>query len=460
MKITYLLALLLPASSTLLPMEATKRHHIDYQEKFKEAIENNDIKRAEELFPNIEVDYAYGDKKQTAVHITAANGDNKALHFLITHQATVNTKDTDGRIPLHYAAAKGHTTTVNILLAFNAAKAQDKDSATPLPFGINEHTKAEKILLNHKVNIEARDLYGRTPLHYAAANGCTTTVKLLLAYNANIKAQDEDDATPLHLAINGHTKIVKLLLYHEANIEATDMLGRTPLHYATANGCTDVVQILLDSSAELGTHTYNSETALHTAAANGYPKIIKLLIDYGAPFELKTNNNKTCLYYAALNGHTETCKTLLSYLYKSYTSEHNITKIRERLTTALLCFKRIEDPSTLARTIPKDVQREIILSIQELRDDAAHLLIHELQHGNSIESTSLLNDTRVKEVASRFILAASKELLTATYEQLKDRHALEHFFSPDKQEEQILPCIKAGITTKIKTLRPKAAPIS
>ena len=64
-------------------------------------------------------------------------------------------------------------------------------------------------------------LFGDTALNWAAYKGHTEMVKILLEANADIHAQDKHYTTPLHdAAQSGHTEIVKILLDAGANINA------------------------------------------------------------------------------------------------------------------------------------------------------------------------------------------------------------------------------------------------
>ncbi len=66
-------------------------------------------------------------------------------------------------------------------------------------------------------DINGRDSLGRTPLHYAVANGDVPLVELLLANGAEPNAGDVTGVMPLHGAVlmkNG--QIVRLLIQHGA----------------------------------------------------------------------------------------------------------------------------------------------------------------------------------------------------------------------------------------------------
>jgi ankyrin repeat protein len=76
------------------------------------------------------------------------------------------------------------------------------------------HEVIVKLLLaTGQVNTDSKDLYGRTPLLWAARNGHEAIVKLLLATGqVNADSKDKDGKTPLSWAAeNGHEAVAKLL---------------------------------------------------------------------------------------------------------------------------------------------------------------------------------------------------------------------------------------------------------
>lgn len=58
-----------------------------------------------------------------------------------------------------------------------------------------------KILLSHGANVSSKDKLGRTPLHYAATNGCFQLVQLLLDNGAEIDSKYEVHSLPRSLEI-------------------------------------------------------------------------------------------------------------------------------------------------------------------------------------------------------------------------------------------------------------------
>ncbi|KAM5464207.1 hypothetical protein MauCBS54593_007026 [Microsporum audouinii] len=100
--------------------------------------------------------------------------------------------------------------------------------------------------------ISRRDTYGRTPLFWAAARGHRDMVELLLDHGAKINAKDGNKLTALHVAITGtHKEVVSLLLERTAPIEEKGSYGDTPLVRAIQAGSKDLVQLLLEHGAQV-----------------------------------------------------------------------------------------------------------------------------------------------------------------------------------------------------------------
>ena len=84
-------------------------------------------------------------------------------------------------------------------------------------------------------DVNAKDIVGKTPLHWAAGNEGRQVAELLIANGADVNAQSEM-GTPLHFAAAfGHKEIVELLIAKDAGVNAKSDDGgwaETPLDYA------------------------------------------------------------------------------------------------------------------------------------------------------------------------------------------------------------------------------------
>ena len=114
--------------------------------------------------------------------------------------------------------------------------------------------------LARNVQINDKDLHGRSALHYVVGGCHTEIVKLLLKLGACVNSIDRYCITPLHMASRKNDpEIVKLLLKSgaNANIAAYTLLtenadeGYTPLHYAVESGSLVVTKLLLKYNADV-----------------------------------------------------------------------------------------------------------------------------------------------------------------------------------------------------------------
>jgi len=97
------------------------------------------------------------------------------------------------------------------------------------------------------------DEYGRTPLHYAAAEGDAARVQDLLRAGANPNAQDDNSWSPLHFAAQAvSTAAVAALIEAGADVDALDRFGNTPLFRAVFCSKDEggVIQLLRASGAD------------------------------------------------------------------------------------------------------------------------------------------------------------------------------------------------------------------
>ena len=86
-------------------------------------------------------------------------------------------------------------------------------------------------------DLNARDMWGETPLHYAAMEGYTDSVNVLLEAGADVNAREGFIGnTPLHNAAScGHEEISKTLIRAGADVNAKNKYGETPYDYLKNN---------------------------------------------------------------------------------------------------------------------------------------------------------------------------------------------------------------------------------
>lgn len=98
---------------------------------------------------------------------------------------------------IHGCAQSGDITGLQKLLRDDPSLVNERNpvmAQTPLHVSAGyNRSDIVKFLLNwqgpEKVEMEAKNMYGETPLHMAAKNGCTDAARLLLAHGAFIEAK-------------------------------------------------------------------------------------------------------------------------------------------------------------------------------------------------------------------------------------------------------------------------------
>nr|XP_027193250.1 uncharacterized protein LOC101491107 isoform X3 [Cicer arietinum] len=137
--------------------------------------------------------------KPATIHGCALSGDLIGLQKLLRDNPSLlnDTNPVMANTPLHVSAGNNRVEIVKFLLEWQGPE---------------------------KVEIEAKNMYGETPLHMAAKNGCSEAAELLLAHGASVEARanndcsakDNEGMTPLnHLTQGpGNEKLRELLNWH------------------------------------------------------------------------------------------------------------------------------------------------------------------------------------------------------------------------------------------------------
>ncbi|XP_031631906.1 ankyrin repeat domain-containing protein 27-like [Contarinia nasturtii] len=152
------------------------------------------------------------------IHVAAMHGLPKMLNSLLALGVNLHIKDENNWSALHYAAGRGHQNTLLLLL----------------------HAGAEINALTNDKN---------TPLHLCALNGHSNCVKALLYYSDHMKvridrnAQNKFGDTPLHLASKwGFTEIIDTLLEYGVKTDIPNRMGHTALELAHNSQIATVLQ--------------------------------------------------------------------------------------------------------------------------------------------------------------------------------------------------------------------------
>lgn len=187
--------------------------------------------------------------------------------------------------------------------------------------------------------LQSRDSYGRLPLHYAAQYGfvviCQVVIKHMQDWGQfdvsqgidSVYWQDADGNAPLHLSVmGGHPLTTKALL------EAENWLGTSEekltsrktitqsgaaLALATRSNFVEIVKLLVEAGVDVNYQDEVGESALHMAARYGYDECAKVLLEGS-----KTNKTEvdlvektfawTPLFIACVDNHLSMVEILIA----------------------------------------------------------------------------------------------------------------------------------------------------
>jgi ankyrin repeat protein len=167
------------------------------------AMHNNHLETVDTLLKKSGPDVSTSDGLYIPLHVAALEGSTQMVKLLLSSGVDATEKDLAGRTGLSWAAERGHTSVVDLLL------------------------ETDYLHLTFVDNCQ------RTPLHYACAGGHLEIVSMILSRSPEaslmIDGRDYWGSTPLSIAARqGHAEVVNILLDTKlVDINSSDDLGRT-----------------------------------------------------------------------------------------------------------------------------------------------------------------------------------------------------------------------------------------
>ncbi|KAH0524103.1 hypothetical protein TsFJ059_009013 [Trichoderma semiorbis] len=180
------------------------------------------------------------------------------------------------------------------------------------PAGSEQFLQKMRRWIEQGVDINARDIRGWTPLHYAcccAGKASTQVVQLLLEKGASVDVQGREGTAPIHCAARaGHLEMVEMLLEFGANIDIADGYGNTALHEAVPNKSDDIFETLCKRGCQKRRNKHG-RAAFHIAAMRG--GLSSAIRHLGDSANSRDSQKKTPLYLAVEFGHKDFVQQLL-----------------------------------------------------------------------------------------------------------------------------------------------------
>ncbi len=238
-----------------------------------------------------------------------------------------------GLPPIHEAAQKGYTRVVRFLIK--------------------------------KVDVNSRDRFGKTALHYAAQNGDVELMKELLQVKGiETNAMEPYHATPLHLAAEkGFLKIAQSLVKAGADVNQSSALNAPTISSSGAMNRRFLAQLRsgLPLNRDAKSHSFigknqhyaalltEGNTPLHFSSKNGFIELTELLLANGADVNAINRCGLTPLLYLLAHSNIEPQKQIeFAKLLLRHGADPNIlgcvqhpgNRISGRLDKESLYFKK------------------------------------------------------------------------------------------------------------------------
>ncbi|CAN4123413.1 unnamed protein product [Withania somnifera] len=268
-------------------------------------------------------DVKWASKGWTALHIAVANDRREEIERLVRVNGGcrwLDSRDKEGRTPLHLAASKGLLESAKALIGAGAqVDTRSKDGRTALfRAAANGDCQMVKMLVEVGADPTVTELHlGRSALDIARAKGHGVVVKILergeavlhaarcgdlqlletlLEKGATTHFHDQYGLTALHMAaIKGNKDALMIVAEFRADLESQDGEGHTPLHMAVEGGCAQTVEVLLNRGANVNARNKKGATPLSISIFLGYEEITQLLVDEGAVLSVIPSNQSSLL---------------------------------------------------------------------------------------------------------------------------------------------------------------------
>lgn len=283
----------------------------------------------------------------TPVHLAASTSDYRNIVELFIElgsnlECDVNT----GWTVLHHACAKGWSGIVYTLLQGRFEidlNRRTSDGYTPLLLAAKSfHEDIVHRLIESGAEIKVCDAHGNTLLHYFCQIGWLELLKLLVNNECDLNAKNIYGRTPMMEAAWGYmfdsssvaVESVEYLIGCEADLNVRDEDGNTLLHLVCRRDWPEVVDTLLNKGCDIHAKNYCGYTPFLMAAKFAPESVIKSFLKLGVDVNTKSKSNVSALYFVCEYGTLDMAETLIEmgayFPHTSFYSYNSMKKIAKR----------------------------------------------------------------------------------------------------------------------------------
>ncbi len=303
-----------------------------------QAVMENDPEKCQQLLENGASLTKKNQMGLNAIQIASQFNKDRALHSLLTYQK-------NSLINLKKAIFSGNKKDIEKIIQNGTSLSQsDLYGFTPLHYAaMSGHLGSIEQILRHPIDLEQKDFNGKTALHHASFHHHASIVLALLNHGARVNSIDHDGITPLHeCAITNDLRTCSILIQHGADPHQTDRFGKTAQDDAFEYNHPKMHQMLLKKGhrpikkinqsfleaaekgdlpalkklaihANINASNQHGQTALHLAVKNNHIKTATWLLEHHAKVNARKIDQETPLHEAAWAGKPEMIDLLLDH---------------------------------------------------------------------------------------------------------------------------------------------------
>ncbi|XP_050499210.1 putative ankyrin repeat protein RF_0381 isoform X1 [Diabrotica virgifera virgifera] len=238
---------------------------------------------------------AYGASLETKcsngllpIHVAAEKGHFKIVKYFVENKLYhVDICTRTLRTPLSFAVVGGHSAIIKYLIKCNAdvTKADMSNRRSPFRYGCNENREdLIETLIRKGFKLDGF-YYGETPLHLFVRSGLLSEARRLIESGVmSYLEADVSGNTPIHVAVQYNQKEM-LEYFFKMGISADFQTGEgySLLHAAATFAQSQMVTFLLENGASIdGKIIFKGTTALHLASYHNHCGVIQVLLNKGA----------------------------------------------------------------------------------------------------------------------------------------------------------------------------------
>jgi ankyrin repeat protein len=235
---------------------------------------------------------------KTALHTAILRNHFGIAKLLINKGASVSILDYKDDSALHFAASKGELDLVKLIIEKEAdINKKNYYKLTPILWAAwNGNIEVVEYLHQKKAEINDVTMTKYNLCHLASFSGNVKIVEFCINKKIDKDAKDYLGRTPLIGAVLNHFEEIALfLISKDVKIDTVDKFNDNALMYCGKIGVHDTAQKLVSLGSSLSFKGSFGNTPLHAAVINSEITMVKIFVDLNAPLQLRNSDNKTAM---------------------------------------------------------------------------------------------------------------------------------------------------------------------